>query len=393
MTLTSPHRSHNQNRNPDGPFHIIDERDYLMEIAQDMPDVISLGLGDPDFATPAHIVAAATDALRDGRCTDYTDHAGLPELRRAIAAKLAQENGIIADPDTEITVTTGGQEGLYVLVQAVLDPGDEILVPDPRYSSYDAAITRAQGVMVTIPTREADDFALDPAEVERRITPRTKALLLLTPSNPTAAVIPPATIHRLAEIAKAHDLLVIADEIYEHFTYDGAVHLSIGSLPGMRERTITVNGFSKTYAMTGWRLGYVVAPAAITRAIRAIKETVSIAAPTLSQWAGVAALTGSQECVTVMRTAYDERRRALMQALTDVGFTYGHPYGTFYIFANTSRTQLTAFDLAVRMLTEARVLIFPGTGFGADWGNYLRFSLLQPTPILNEAIARLTRVL
>jgi len=379
-------------RTPGGPLYITDERDYLLELAQDLPDVISLGLGDPDFATPAHIVAAAMDALHDGRCHGYTDPAGLRELRYAIAAKLARENGIVADPETEITVSTGGQEGLYVLIQAVLDPGDEILVPDPRYSSYDAAITRAYGVMVTVPTREEDNFALDPAEVERRITPRTKALLLLTPGNPTAAVVPPATLHRLAAIAQEHDLLVIADEIYEHFTYDGAVHLSIGSLPGMRGRTVTVNGFSKTYAMTGWRLGYVVAPAAITRAIRAIKETVSIAAPSLSQWAGVAALTGPQDCVTVMRTAYDERRQALMAALTDSGFTYGHPYGTFYIFANTARTGLPAFDLAVRLLTEARVLIFPGTGFGAAWANYLRFSLLQPTPILMEAINRLKRV-
>jgi aminotransferase len=293
----------------------------------------------------------------------------------------------------EVTVTTGGQEALYVVVQALLNPGDEILVPDPRYSSYDAAIGRAGGVIVPVPTREEEAFDLEPDEVARRITPRTKAILLVTPGNPTAGVISPAHLRRIAEIATRHDLIVIADEIYERFTYDGAVHFSIGSLPAMHGRTITLGGFSKSYAMTGWRLGYVVAPAALTRAIRAIKALVSISAPAISQWAGVAALTGPQECVAEFRKTYDERRRALMPALDAMGFTYGHPYGAFYIFANVSATGMPAFALAKRLLEEARVLIFPGTGFGAAWSDYLRFSLAQPTPVLLEAVARLRRVM
>jgi aminotransferase len=317
----------------------------------------------------------------------------LLELRRAIAAKLARENGIPADPETEITVTTGGQEALYVVVQALLDPGDEILVPDPRYSSYDAAIGQAGGIIVPVPTREAAAFALDPDAVERRITPRTKAILLVTPGNPTAGVISPTHLRRIAEIAIARDLVVIADEIYERYTYDGAVHFSVGSLPDMRGRTITLGGFSKSYAMTGWRLGYVVAPAALTRAIRALKTLVSISAPTVSQWAGIAALAGPQECVEDFRTTFDARRRALMSALDAMGFTYGHPYGAFYIFANVSATGMPAFALARRLLEEARVLISPGTGFGAAWGDYLRFSLAQPTPVLLEAVARLQRVM
>lgn len=371
---------------------LVDERDQLMDLAEHLTGVISLGLGDPDLPTPAHIVAAAKRAMRDGRCDHATHPAGLIELRRAIAAKLARDNGVIADPDTEITVTTGGQEGLYVIVQALLNPGDEILVPDPRYSSYDAAIGRTGGVIVPVPTRQEDAFDLDPDAVARRITPQTKAILLVTPGNPTAGVISPANLRAIAALAIAHDLVVIADEIYEQFVFDGAEHFSIGSLPAMRERTITLNGFSKSYAMTGWRLGYIAAPPALTRAIRALKETVSISTPAISQWAGVAALTGPQECVAAFRATYDARRRAVMPALDAMGLTYGHPYGTFYVFVNISSTGTTAFPLALKMLQEARVLIFPGTGFGPAWGDYLRFSLLQPTPVLMEAIARLGRV-
>jgi aminotransferase len=372
---------------------LVDERDLLMDLAQHLPGVISLGLGDPDFATPVHIVAAAKEAMADGRCDHYTHPAGLIELRTTIAAKLARDNGIVADPGTEITVTTGGQEGLYAIVQALLNPGDEILVPDPRYSSYDAAIGRAGGVIVPVPTRQDENFDLRPEEVARRITPKTKAILLVTPGNPTAGVISPVHLRAIAELAVAHDLVVIADEIYEKFVYDGAEHFSIGSLPEMRERTITLNGFSKSYAMTGWRLGYAVAPPALTKAIRALKQSISITAPAISQWAGVAALNGPQECVESFRTTYDERRRILMPALDALGFTYGYPYGTFYIFVNIGSTGIPAFALARKLLEEARVLIFPGTGFGAAWGDYLRFSLLQPTPILLEAVARLERVL
>lgn len=371
---------------------LVDERDVLMAIAQRMTDVISLGLGDPDFATPAHIVAAAKRAMAAGRCDRATHPAGLPELRAAIARKVARENGIVAHPETEITVTTGGQEALYIVVQALLDPGDEILVPDPRYSSYDAAIGRAGGVIVPVPTCEADAFALDPAEVERRITPRTKAILLVTPGNPTAAVFAPDCLRRIAAIATARDLVVIADEIYEKFVWDGAEHLSIGSLPGMRERTITLYGFSKTYAMTGWRLGYLIAPPPLTAAIRALKALVSLSAPAVSQWAGLAALTGPQDCVAQFRAAYDARRRAVLPALDAIGLTYGHPYGTFYIFVNIASTGVPAFALAKRLLEEERVLLFPGTGFGPAWGDYVRFSLLQPLPVLMEAIARLGRV-
>ncbi len=351
----------------------LDERDHLMSIASGLDGVISLGLGDPDHATPAHIVAAAQEALRDGRCDGYTDPAGLLELRRAIAAKLWRDNGFEADPETEITVTTGGQEGLYLLIQCLLDPGDEILVQDPRYSSYDEAIKRAGGVPVLMPGREEDGFDLDPAFVESKITPRTKAILLITPGNPTAAVLAPDRLRAIAALAIRHDLLVIADEIYEKYIYDDAQHLSLASLPGMRGRTIT--------------------PPALTRAIRGLKAMVSVCAPVPSQWAGVAAMEGPQDCVDLFRASYDERRRALMAALDDCGFTYGYPSGAFYIFANTTSTGLPAFELSRRLLLEGKVLVFPGTAFGENWKHYLRFSLLQPTPVLLEALDRLRRVL
>ena len=276
-------------------------------------------------------------------------------------------------------------------MQALLDPGDEILVPNPRYSSYDAAIERAGGVMVPIPTREADDFELRPEEVAARIGPRTKVILIITPANPSAGIVTPENLRAIAALAIEHDLAVISDEIYEKFLWDGAEHLSVGSLPGMAERTITLNGFSKTYAMTGWRLGYVAAAPALTRAIRALKENVSVCAPLAAQWGGVAALDGPQDCVREFHTELDARRRVLMAALTDCGFTFGQPRGAFYIFANTASTGLPAFDLAHRLLLEERVLIFPGTGFGAEWGDYLRFSFLQPAELLLEAVARLKR--
>lgn len=252
----------------------------LQELAARSPDAISLGLGDPGLPTPAHIVAAAIAAINEGR-TGPAPTRGLPELRHALARKLARVNGIEADPEREILVTTGSQEALFLLVQALIEPGDEVIVPDPRYPSYDAAIHLAGGRIVLAPTDERHDFDLDPAEVEARITDKTKAILLITPSNPTAGIISPANLQRLAEIAIEHDLIVIAAEIYENFVYDGAEHVSSASLPGMRDRTITLGGLSKAYAMTGWRVGYITAPAEFIDAVSGLKAMVNIQAPTL----------------------------------------------------------------------------------------------------------------
>lgn len=368
------------------------QRYDLMDLARGIPDVIALGRGDPDLATPAPIVAAAKEAIDRG-VQEISDPAGLPALRRAIADKLARENGVRVDPSHEVVVTTGGQEALFLLIQAMLRRSDEILVPDPRYTSYDVAIQMAGGVMVSVPTRERDGFDLDPDEVARRITPRTRVILLITPGNPSAGTITPANIRAIAELARRHDLLVISDEIYEKFLYDGAEHLSIGSLPGMAARTITLNGFSKTYAMTGWRVGYVAGPRPIIRALRRLKGLCSTCAPVVSQWAALAALRGSQESIEEFRRIYERRRRLMLDGLDRMGLTYGEPRGAFYIFTNTSSTGMNSLDLALKLLREAHVLIFPGTGFGEQWVDYTRISLLAPEEILSEAIARMERCL
>jgi len=364
------------------------QRYDLLERAESMTGVIALGRGDPDLPTPEHIVDAAKRAIDRG-ADEVSDPAGLPELRRAIAAKLLRENGVTVDPAAGVVVTTGGQEGLFLLVQAILEPGDEILVPDPRYTSYDVAIQMAGAKMISVPTDERDGFDLDPDEVERRITPRTRVLLLITPGNPTAGTITPPNLRRLAEIARKHDLLVISDEIYEKLLYDGAEHLSIGSLPGMADRTILLNGFSKTYCMTGWRVGYLAGPRSVMRRVRRLKDLASSCAPVVSQWAGVAALEGPQDVVEEYRRTYEGRRRVMLDGLDRMGFTYGDPRGAFYIFVNASSVGLDSIDLSRKLLEEVRVLIFPGTGFGEQWVDYMRVSYLAPEAELAEAMSRI----
>ena len=367
-------------------------RDALMDLAATMTDVISLGLGDPDLDTPPHVIAAAKAAMDRGDL-GVAPPAGLPELRAAIARKLARENGFSVDPASEVIVTTGGQEALFLIMSAIINPGDEILVPDPRYSSYDEAIAMAGGEMAFVPTFEKDDFDLDPEALLPRITARTRVILMISPSNPTAGMVSPANVRRIAEIATAHNLIVISDEIYEHFVYDGAQHLSIASLPGMKERTITLNGLSKTYAMTGFRVGYVAAPAPVIDAMVRLKTVTSLAAPIVSQWAAVAALDGPQECVAAMREVYTARRKLLLASLDRMGFSYGMPKGALYVWANSASTGIRSTELSYRFLKEGRVLIFPGTGFGEQWVDYMRITLLQPIEILDEATRRMEGVI
>lgn len=363
----------------------------LMEIAKTRSGMISMGLGDPDLDTPRHVIDAANVAIDEGH-TDAAPIAGLPELRAAIARKLARDNRIEVDPHTEVLVTTGGQEALFLLIQAIIEPGDEVIVPDPRYMSYDGAIEVAGGKLVLVPTNEESAFDLDAAEVEKRLTPKSKALLLISPNNPTAGIVTPPRLRELAELAIARDLIVISDEIYEKFLYDGRSYLSIASLPAMRERTITLNGVSKAYAMTGWRIGYLAGPAPFIRAATALKAMTNVHAPTVSQWAAIAALDGPESVVTEMRETYAARRRLLLDALDEMGFTYGEPRGGLYIWVNTSSTGIDAVELS-RMFLDEGVLLFPGTGFGDGWGGYMRMTLLQPIDVLVEAITRMKRAL
>lgn len=362
----------------------------LMEMATGS-DVIALGRGDPDLAMPAHIAATVQQALRDGYSAP-SPVAGLPELRQAIAQKLQRENGIPAQMENVI-VTTGGQEAVFLLMQVLLNPGDEVLVPDPRYTSYDQAIESAGGRMVMIPTTHEDAFNLQPEAVEAAITPRTKALLIVTPSNPTGGIVTEERLRAIADIAIKHNLIIIADEIYEKFVYDGWQHFSIGSVPGMEERTITLNGFSKTYAMTGLRVGFVAAPQNFAQAMTRVKAVTTGPAATVSQQAGLAALLGPVEPLHEFQRIYGERRQAMMAGLTAMDLDFSDPRGAFFLWTNSSSTGIHATELSYLLLKEGRVLIFPGTGFGENWGGYLRISLLQSTELIHEALGRMQAVI
>jgi aminotransferase len=366
----------------DGAF-----RTRMLGIAAGLTDVIALGRGDPDFHTPVHIVKAAKAAL-DANQHHYTGPTGLPELRAAIAADLTSQYGLDYGSD-EIVVTAGAQEAIMLTMLGLCSPGDEVLITSPRFTTYDTAVHLCGGTPVPVPTFERDDFALDVAEIEKRITPRTKMFVLVSPNNPTGAVTPPAAIRAIADLAIRHDLIIVADEIYGRMIYTPNEHLSIATLPGMRERTITLNGFSKTYAMTGWRIGYLAAPADLVEALTEPRHTLSINSCTISQHAALAALTGPQEPIDAMMETYGERRSWLMPALTEAGFTYGHPGGAFYIYTNVSSSGLTAPDFCLRLLQEAGVMVFPGTMFGDDSTDYIRISYLQPLPMIQEAVERI----
>lgn len=364
----------------------------LMELAAQIPNAIALGRGDPDLDTAPHIIAATQAAIEDGRADQPTPPNGMAALRAAIAAKLQRENQIPVEAD-QIVVTSGGQEGLFLVMQALLDPGDEILVPDPRYTSYDQAITQAGGRMVLVPTYPEDNFDLRPDEVEAAITPATKAILIISPNNPTGGVVSVANLQAIAEIAQERNLLVISDEIYERFVYPPSRQLSIASLPGMAERTITLNGFSKTYAMTGWRVGYLAAPPVVARVLTGLKATMTGPTSTVGQYAALAAATGPQDVVAETLAIYTRRRQVMMEGLDALGLTYSEPQGGYFVYTNAASSGLSAFELSYLFLQESHVLIFPGAAFGEKWIDWMRISWLQPEALLQEALARMAGVL
>ena len=363
----------------------------LMEMAREMDNIITLGRGDPDLPTPPHIIEAANRAMRDG-LTGATDVKGMLPLREAIAEHMGAVNGLALGADN-VMVTTGGQEGLFLAVQAVINPGDEILVPDPRYSSYDDAIKRAGGRMVMVPTTRADAFNLEAEAVEAAISPASKALLIVTPSNPTAGIVTEDRLRAIAEVAIRHNLIVIVDEIYGKVVYPPWRHFSIGSLPGMAERTITLDAFSKAYAMTGWRCGYAAGPADVIEAMARIKQVTTGPVATVSQWAGLAALTGPQDCVGEYLDIYIQRRKVLLAGLDRMSFAYGEPRGGLFVWADSSSTGIHAAELSYLLLKEGRVLIFPGTAFGEKWRDYVRITMLEPIETLRAAVERMLPVL
>jgi len=364
-------------------------RNRMSALAAKYQDVIGLSRGDPDLPTPPHIVEAAYRAARDGQ-THYTPTLGIVPLREAISAKLRRENGVDYGAD-EVMITSGGQEAICVVMQSILNPGDEVILPSPTYTSYVLAAQLAGGVPVQVPLNRDQGFQLDLAEVERRITPRTKAIVVVSPNNPTGTVLSREALEGVADMARRHKLLVISDEIYEKILFDGATHHSIASFPEMQPRTIIVNGFSKAYSMTGWRVGWVAAPQAVMKGMQVVKDVHSICTSAPDQHAGLAALTGPQDCLEETLSIYARRRMWLLSGIHAANLPTTPHGGSVFVFADVRGRDLTSEQFCIRLLEEERVTTSPGTDFGANGEGFVRITLLAPDPRFREAVDRLAR--
>lgn len=361
----------------------------FFDIANEMEDVVSLGVGEPDFDTPWHVRDEGIYSLEKGR-TFYTSNSGLKELRTEICKYLKRRCHIEYDPIHETLVTVGGSEAIDIALRAMLDPGDEVLIPQPSYVSYLPCVVLADGVPVTIELKEENEFRLTKEELLEKITDRTKVLVLPFPNNPTGAVMRRSDLEAIAEVVIEHDLFVLSDEIYSELTYQGD-HVSIASLPGMRERTLTINGFSKSYAMTGWRLGYVCGPGEIIEQMTKIHQFAIMCAPTTSQYAAVEAMRNGDEDVSRMRESYNQRRRYLMNAFREIGLKCFEPFGAFYVFPCIKEFGLTSEEFAMRLLEEEHVAVVPGTAFGDCGEGFLRISYAYSIEDLKIALERLGR--
>ena len=363
----------------------------FFDILATMDDVISLGVGEPDFDTPERIVAAGVRSLQNGR-THYTSNYGTFELRRALAAHLERRYGVAYDPATELLITVGASEAVDLALRATCDPGDEIILHEPSYVAYAPAVLFAGGTVVHVATRLADDFALDPAAVEAAVTPRTKAIFLGFPCNPTGAVLADDIQDELAAIAERHDLLVYSDEIYDRLAYGSYRHRAFSALAGMRDRTILMGGFSKAYAMTGWRVGYLAAPATILEGIVKVHQYGIMSAPTTAQDAALEALVGGEAEVERMRAEYDRRRRFVVDGLNALGLRTFEPLGAFSAFPEvTTTTGLTSEAFAEGLLAEERVAVIPGSAFGPSGEGHVRACYATSYEQLGEAIGRIGR--
>jgi len=362
----------------------------FFDILATMEDVISLGVGEPDFDSPAAVVEAGVRSLRAGR-THYTSNYGTLELRTAIADHLERRYGVRYDPATEILVTVGASEAVDLALRATCDPGDEVILHEPSYVAYAPAVIFAGGVVRHVATRLEDDFALDPAAVEAAVTPRTKALFLGYPCNPTGAVLPPDVRDELARTAERHDLIVYADEIYDRLAYGSYRHRAFSSLPGMRERTILMGGFSKAYAMTGWRVGYLCAPAWLLEGIVKVHQYGIMSAPTVAQDAALAGLLACEADVEAMVAEYDRRRRLMVDGLNAIGLRTFEPRGAFYVFPLITSTGLDSETFAERLLREERVAVVPGGAFGPSGEGHVRACYATSYEQLEEALVRIGR--
>jgi len=361
----------------------------FFDIVSEMPDAISLGVGEPDFDTPWHIRDEGIYSLEKGK-TFYTSNAGLKELRCEISNYIMRKQGIKYDPINEILVTVGGSEAIDVALRCMVNPGDEVIIPQPCYVSYEPCAVMADAVPVIINLKHENEFRLTAEELEAAITEKTKILILAFPNNPTGAIMEKKDLEAIAEVILKHDLYVISDEIYSELSYNEA-HVSIATLPGMRERTIMINGFSKAYAMTGWRLGYACGPELIMKQMTKLHQFAIMCAPTTSQYAAVEALKHGDGDVAEMRESYNQRRRFLMYQFREMGLECFEPYGAFYVFPCIKEFGMTSEDFAMRFLEEEKVAVVPGTAFGDCGEGFLRISYAYSIDDLKVALGRMKK--
>ncbi len=363
-------------------------RDFF-EVVQTMDDVISLGIGEPDFDTPWHIREAAIYSLEQGR-TGYTSNLGLPKLREAISDYVAKNFKVGYDPKTEVIVTVGVSEAIDLALRALINPGDEVLYHEPCYVSYSPSTILAHGIPVPIPTFAGDNFRLTARELQKKITRKSKVLMMNFPCNPTGATQTRAELTKIAALCKRHDLIVLTDEIYSELTYDGGKHVSIASLPGMRERTVFLHGFSKAFAMTGWRIGYACAPAMLTDAMMKIHQYAIMCAPITAQDAAIEALENGAREVERMRKEYELRRNFIVRSFNDIGLPCFQPFGSFYVFPKISGTGLTSSEFSLRLLKEKKVAVVPGPAFGPGGEGHVRACFATSLEQIKIAMQRIS---
>ena len=353
------------------------------------PEVISLGVGEPDFDTPWHIRDEGIYSLEKGR-TFYTSNAGLMELKEEVSLYINRKCSVKYDPRDEIMITVGGSEAIDIAMRAMLDPGDEVIIPQPSYVSYLPCVALADGTPVPLPLQEKDEFKLRPDDLEKAITDKTKILVLPFPNNPTGSIMTREDLEPIAKICIEHDIFVISDEIYAALTYE-CDHVSIASLPGMRERTVLINGFSKAYAMTGWRLGYACAPKTILEQMLKIHQFAIMCAPTTSQYAAVEALINGDDDVEMMKESYNQRRRFLVYTFNEMGLKCFEPFGAFYVFPSIKSLGMSSDDFATELLKAEKVAVVPGTAFGDSGEGFLRISYAYSLEELKTATDRIAR--
>ena len=359
----------------------------FFDIVSEMEDAISLGVGEPDFDTPWHIRDEGIYSLEKGK-TFYTSNAGLKELRQEICNYYDRKQGVVYNPMTETLVTVGGSEGIDLALRCMLNPGDEVIIPTPCYVSYEPCTVMADGVPVILPLKNENQFRLTPEELEGAITEKTKILILAFPNNPTGAIMEKSDLEALVPIIEKHDLMVISDEIYSELSYKSK-HVSICSLPGMKERTIVINGFSKAYAMTGWRLGYALGPELVIKQMIKLHQFAIMCAPTTSQYAAIEALKNGDDDVVEMTEAYNQRRRFLMNEFKEMNLPCFEPFGAFYVFPCIKEFGMTSEEFALKFLEEEKVAVVPGTAFGDCGEGFLRISYAYSIDDLKVAIGRL----